>query len=384
MDVQLPVSGSQIWQILELENTTFASKAHAVACDSEGKIYVAGQTSVSPDDDGATRLTIRKYPQEGKDAEWTRHIPQNGDLPLGLSVARGIAIDSTGIIYVVGELDLEDDGGHLWIGKFSSDGLLIADYTDSLAFTRGRAIVIDPTDDNKIYIVGFTEKLNSESGFVAAFDSNLKASKWIEVVDDPTIANNRLFGVTMNSDQDLLISGAYRPGVKKVRALVLKYTAKGAQIWWRAAKSPPEVKDIAFDIDITKDGEIIGIGRQKGNGFEEALWTFRLDKDGDEFVSSVDTGALCGIDGCSVTIDASGNHVFAGASAKFKGASADTLLRKLSPGWLEQLWSKSLDGFDGSQDRSLAVAIDPDGFVYGVGFETKDMKPRWWVGKFNP
>jgi len=382
VDIQLPISGSQLWEWLD--SLAFSSKAHGVASDSTGDIYAVGQTSASLDE-GKTRMTIRKYQGDGGDVLWTRHIPQTGgDVPLGFSVARGLAIDSQDNVYVVGEFDPEDDGGHLWIGKFSSEGLLIAEYIHAIAFTRGRGVVVDPNDDNQIFVVGYSEKLSSESGFISSFDSSLQSSNWSDVVDNQTIANNRLFGLAMNSVGDLIASGAYRPGDDKERALILKYDAKGTQIWWRAANSPPEIKDIAFNIAVTKDDEIIGIGRQKGNGFEEALWTFRLDSGGDNFESTVDTNALCGSDGCSVTIDASGNHVFAGAFSKFKGAQADALLRKLSPQWLNELWSESLDGFDGSQDRSLAVAVDPDGFVYGAGFETKDEMPRWWVGKFNP
>ncbi len=379
VDIQLPISGSQIWQALE--DDSFASKAHGIASDGKGNIYVVGQTAVSQDDDGATRITIRKY-ADGAGALWTRHIPQSGnDVPLGFSVGRGVAIDSTGIIYVIGELDPEDDGGHLWIGKFSSEGLLIAEYTESIAFTRGRAIVIDPTDDNKIFVVGYSEKLSSDAGFIAAFDSKLQ-SLWSRVIGGESIDNNRLLGLAMDSQGQLVAAGVFREGINKRRGLIVKYSPKGDLGWWRAANSPPDAKDTAFSVAITADDEIIGIGQRKDDDFEEALWTFRLNSSGNDFESFVDTNALCGIDGCSVTIDASGNHVFAGALWVVKGA--DALLRKLSPGWLDELWSESLDGFDGSQDRSLAVTIDGDGFVYGAGFETKDMKPRWWVGKFNP
>jgi hypothetical protein len=116
-------------------------------------------------------------------------------------------------------------------------------------------------------------------------------------------------------------------------------------------------------------------------GYPEALWLFRLDSAGNDIGSEVDTDQMCGSNGCALKIDAEDYHVLGGALRLAPGP--DFLVAKKDVDW-EDAWIETYDGYDGTEDRCLGVTADGVGYVYGVGFETKDEVERWWVSKHHP
>ncbi len=386
VNIQLPLSGSHIWEAVD--SSIFASWAHAVTTDSKGDVIVVGRVAVSADP-SKTRIKIHKYRGSDGKTLWEREYPSLADVPnpQGPSVAHGVAVDSDDNVYVVGRYDPNDDGGNLWVGKYTADGVSNSDafYTHPAKDSIGRSIVVDRTHGDRVFIAGIMQKVNSQSGFIAELDLSLDPI-WTKTLKGKDVGyndNNELYGITTDSTGDLVVSGLFWVGQNKYRGLVVKFAPNGEQTWWRAANTPTGSKDVGYGLAIAENDVIIGIGRRATAQFEEALWLYRLDASGMGIGDDVvDEGAMCGQDGCRVAVDQSGNNVIGGAL--FKETEPDFLVKKMNPELDLEFWSEGIDGFDKAQDRSLGVAVDLNGYAYGVGFKTKGGKPRWSVAKFNP
>ncbi len=382
VDIQLPFGGSQIWEAVD--PSVFASWAHAVTTDSKGDVVVVGRVAISGD---ATRTRIKIHKYRGSDGKtlWEREVPSQVEdpAPQGPSVAHGVVVDSEDNVYVVGDLNPDNDGGHLWVGKYTADGVSNPDgfYTHPATNSSGQAIVVDRAHNDRVFVAGIMQKLNSRNGFIAELDPSLDPV-WSDTLNGGQIDNNELYGITVDSTGDLVVTGLFWVGLSKYRGLILKFAPSGEQKWWRAANTPPDTKDVGYGLAIAENDVIVGIGRRASPQFQEALWLYKLDASGNELDTLVDNEAMCGNDGCRVAVDMSGNHVVGGALSTDQ--EPDFLVRKMNSEWSEELWSEAIDGFDKAQDRSLGVAVDKSGFVYGSGFKTKGGKPRWWVAKFNP
>jgi len=376
--IDVPLSSSLVWQVLDPD---FASRAHAVTTDSVGDVIAVGRAAVLGDE-LRTQIIIRKYRASEGDELWERVVP--GTMPIdGFSVAHGVAVDRHDNVYVVGDYNPDDDGGHLWIGKFAPDGLPIGkDFVHPLPFTFGHGIAIDTTGtEDRVFVDGYIENLDHDSGYIAELSLSLKPV-WSDTVEDAAIANNRLYGIAIDSRGDLVFVGSYDVSVTQRRGLVLKYDSKGQQKWWRSTDAKSDTKIVGYSIVLGADDDIVGVGRLANKSFAEALWFFSFDSEGNKVDSLIDVYAVCGTDGCSVAADASGHLLVAGALPKDQGP--DYLVQKVEADWGNNLWSKAVDGFDGDEDRSLGVAADAAGYVYGAGFQTKGGTTRWSVIKFNP
>lgn len=386
LDIQvlLPAGGTQVWQVID-DDATLA-KAHGVAVDPAGDVIVVGFENVSGEP-VPSRMRIRKY--RGSDGEivWERHVPEkNKAAPKGHCVARSVAVDSQGLIYVTGELDLDGQTSHLWVGKYASEGLLLDSYESSVPHSQGNDIALyeEMTDNDKVeatvYVVGHATKPLLTSGILAAFDPDLDPV-WQENSIAVEGVDSILNAVAVGNDGDFVVAGAYGLHLEDTRGYIAKHKPNKATVWWRASNTPATSEDVAYDLGITSDGRISGVGRRMLPGYPEALWLFRLDSAGNDIGSEVDTDQMCGSNGCALKIDAEDYHVLGGALRLAPGP--DFLVAKKDADW-KDAWIESYDGYDGTEDRCLGVTADGVGYVYGVGFETKDDVERWWVSKHHP
>lgn len=142
-------SGNEIWT--RQFGTTYEDHALAVNVDNQFNVYVAGRTdSALP---GQTfegmpfDAFIRKYSSNGTE-EWTDQFGAIGDQ---MDEIRGIAIDSTGDVYVTGAFGPDalvrkynSNGEVLWSRQIG--GGIFADYSQNLSLTK----------NGKLLVAGFT------------------------------------------------------------------------------------------------------------------------------------------------------------------------------------------------------------------------------------
>jgi len=132
--------------------------AHALTIDSNGNIYVAGDTGGDLGGNGNAGVNdafLLKYDSDGT-IQWTRQFGTTDADP-----ANGVAVDANDNIYVVGYTNGDLDGyaavgaSDPFIVIYTSEGTLKKVFQFG-TLERDRAIAVASDADNNIYVTGYT------------------------------------------------------------------------------------------------------------------------------------------------------------------------------------------------------------------------------------
>lgn len=291
--------------------------AYGVAVDSEGNIAVVGDHT----DGAVTQAFTLRFAQEG--------IRYSAKLRGPGTHARDVAIASDDSMAIVGFEDLPGDGARALVWTFNADGTPRTETpykVPEMTRTLARGLVLDPDDDQRIYVVG---------------------SAWIAEGD----ARSFILGVD-----------------------------GGALMWQRPQIGDP--KEAAYGVALSAKEELVVVGRRTANNGLITLRKFDATS-GDELESShFDATARCSEDGCGLAVDSSGNLLISGAIYDAKTQS-DVLVKKFGPQQFKTKWS-SFSDLEGGDDLSYAVSVDAVGYVYAAGMVTSEGQPYAWASKINP
>jgi len=167
----------------------------AVAVDSSGNIYLAGNAIVDPSTEQATALLVKLNPQ-ATEYLYVRYL--GGSL---FDSARAIAVDSVGNAYVAGTTASPDfpvtSGGNLgtaptgindrrsFIAKFDPNGeLLFSDLVGGSAFSDVQAVAVNASGQVIVSGVSYTSGFPSTPGAYSVSDSSNGHLYLVEL--DPT------------------------------------------------------------------------------------------------------------------------------------------------------------------------------------------------------
>lgn len=138
-----------------------STTAHGVTVDSDGNVYVAGETTGNLDGNtrtGATDFFITKYNSSGV----KQYTKQMGAAAGTTTVANGVTVDASGNVYVAGYTSGNLDGNtragtnDYFLAKYSSAG--VKQYTKQVGITgkstKGNSVAIDAIGN--VYVAGQT------------------------------------------------------------------------------------------------------------------------------------------------------------------------------------------------------------------------------------
>ena len=188
-------------------------EGRGVALDSSGYVYVAGEFLT---DSQVDCLIMKLDPADGSPIWGEKIGGANADY------AYDIAIDSMDYIYVVGEngstsstfiLKLDTDGGMIW-GIIWKIGALD---------TEGRAIAVDQNGD--IYIAGSTQ--SPSDIFVAKFDK-YGVLRWARIWDSG--GDDEAYSITVDSGHVYVVGSTDGFG-SRLSALIIAFDQNGELAW---------------------------------------------------------------------------------------------------------------------------------------------------------
>ncbi|OPY68687.1 MAG: Beta-propeller repeat protein [Syntrophorhabdaceae bacterium PtaU1.Bin034] len=323
-------SGMKQWT--KLLGTSVDEEATSVAVDSSGYIYVTGYTDGNLDGQanaGKDDIFIAKYDGAGT-KQWVQVFGTPGN-----EWANGIAVDSSGYIYVTGYTDGNLDGqanagkDDILVGKFDTSGTrqwvsLLGTAVEDVA--NGIAV-----DDTGLYITGWTAgNLDGQTNaggkdiFVAAYTQQ-GTKQWVQLLGTATDdAGNAIslvpggIGITGYTGNNL--DGQTNAGGKDI--FVAAYTQQGTKQWVRLIGS-------------NKDDSGKGIA---------------LDLNGNSYIAGYTWGDVGGAISCSGTGNAGKDDIF---------------IVKYDPSGVEQ-WTRLLG--TAASDGASALALDIYQNSYIVGY----------------
>ncbi|MDY6834604.1 MAG: SBBP repeat-containing protein [Chloroflexota bacterium] len=301
--------GTQLWAMTYDGSGNDADVARAMALDETGYIYIAGFTvSATTDID---YLTI-KYDCSDGTQMWVRTY-DNAVVSQSDEVY-AIAIDSSGDVYVTGTSDGDSTSGDYATVKYSSSGVeqWVQRYDGAASeFDRARAMVVDSSGD--VYVTGHTRGNDGKDDCVTVKYDTDGNEQWVQVYDGDIAKHHVGRGIAMYGDECIYIVG-YGVGVDdKNDCIVIKYNSSGTEQW-----------SARYD------------GDTGGDHYGDALV---VGGDGNVCVVGSGEGVSGDSDYIAVMYDADGND----------------------------LWDMEYDGLGGN-DYAQSVAIDGEGNIYVTGF----------------
>ena len=216
--------------------------ANGVATDSSGNVYVTGGTKGGLDGNtsaGNTDLFVVKYSSSGT-KQWTKQLGSSG-----LDSANGVAIDSSGNVYVTGVtfggLDWNTSAGanDLFVVKYNSSGT--KEWTEQLGsassdFANGVA-----TDSSgNVYVAGVTYggldgNSNEDNAdlFVVKYNSS-GTKQWTKQLGTSSDGFDEARGVATDSSGNVYVTGFTYGGLDGTNAgsadiFVVKYNSSGTK-----------------------------------------------------------------------------------------------------------------------------------------------------------
>ncbi|HEY9645832.1 MAG TPA: SBBP repeat-containing protein [Chroococcidiopsis sp.] len=228
-------SGTSVWE--KTIDASFIDAASSLAVDAQGNIYVAGLIDGTPEISIGigvipavpTKAFIAKYDSSGN---VVNGFGTNGivryDSTAGSEAASGIAIDSTGRVYITGvqgatlnpaNLDNPLSGGDAFVARFNgTTGAIDNTWTKTLSsggsqdYARGIAIFGD-----NVYITGNTDgtlpgqsTAGGTDGFVAKY-SITGSSSWVKQFGTAGLDESQ--GITVDSSGRIIVVGETTGGL---------------------------------------------------------------------------------------------------------------------------------------------------------------------------
>ncbi len=331
--------------------TSAHDDGRSIALDAEGNIYVTGYTGGDLDGNtsaGGPDIPLVKYDSSGI-RRWTRQLGTQGN-----DYGEGVAIDSSGDVYVTGGTDGSLDGNtsaggtDIYVAKYDATGAKL--WTRQVGTENndyGNDIAVD--NSGNVYVTGWT--------------------------------GGNLDGTTVVTGDDFFI---------------LKYDASGTLQWKKQYGTA--VNDYAYGIDVDTAGNVYVTGDTGGdmdgnvNAGGADIFAVRLNSSGVEQWTG-QFGAAGNEGGVSVAVDASGNVYVAGSTAgdldgNTSAGGTDAFVVKYDSAGTRQ-WTRQFGTAD--DDEGKGVAVDQDGNVYVTGPTAGGLDGNAGAGaadlflvKFNP
>ncbi len=348
-----PVQGGVVFQ------TTWGGRnsdvAQSVAIDSSGNIYVTGYTSSFGI---GTHLFLLKFDQTGN-LTWQR-LWQGSQNDFG----KGVAVDKSGNVYVVGYTSSFGAGGNdVLLLKFDPSGNLIWQRTwGGASEDLGQGIAIDSSGN--IYLTGFTYSTPSAqpNAILLRFNStgNLVWQRtW------GRSSGNLGQGVAVDSGGNVYVTGSTLTSkTGNMDAFILKFTAGGALSWqetWNGTGSDSAGYGVA--VDPYNNSYVTGYTQSFGAGGDDAF-IIKLGPAGNLIWQKTWGGSETDI-GQAISIDILGYIYVAGTSQSFNPGHSNVFLLDLDGGgglrW-ETVWGGS------GSDAAYGVTAAPSGYGIVTGY----------------
>jgi uncharacterized delta-60 repeat protein len=328
-----------------------ADFGYAIAVDSSGNVYVTGQ--INSQGAGSADVLITKYDTSGT-IQWQRILGGGGN-----DYGYGIAVDSSGNVYVTGRTNSQGAGGFdVLITKYDTSGTIqwqrrlggsSSDY--------GQGIAVDSSGN--VYVTGYTA---SPSGgvqndvLIAKYDTS-GTIQWQRTLGD--VDSDEGYGIAVDSSGNVYVAGI---ATSAINVLIAKYNTSGTIQWQRRLGAG---SDYGRGIAVDSSGNVYVTGQinSQGAGGTDVLIT-KYNTSGTIQWQRTLGGSISDV-GLGIAVDSSGNVYVTGWTNSQGAGGTDVLITKYDTSGTIQ-WQRRLGG--SSNDYGQGIAVDSSGNVYVTGY----------------
>ncbi|MBL9106235.1 MAG: hypothetical protein JNL82_35255 [Myxococcales bacterium] len=370
-------SGSELWTEYYGGEDAGNARARGVAIDPSGNVVVVGQEFVVGQN---ANVWVRKYTPDG-DVLWSRAWdgPSSGD-----DIAHAVAIDqANGEIVLTGEQYQAGEGADIFVARLAPDGETMWQITNpGNGFGDvGLGVAIDP--EGKIAVTGSEYKgIGLDNVWTRLMQSD-GAEIWTDVFD-ANLGNDRGNAVAFNLDGDVVVAGSIYVPIGLADLWLRKYSKADGKVIWTRSSDHMAGNDMWHAIAIDSDGEIGLVGEVYEVAGLSAIIAAKYNASGSKlWINYQDSDGGDNDIGHGVAFSADGSLVAVGEEYTANDFARAWVRKYDSTG--AELWTQIHDGQDSGNDIAWAVAVDAAGHVYAAGEEyAVGQFAEVWLRKFAP
>lgn len=301
-------SGIQQWAARYNGPANYWDWATAIAVDNMGNVYVTGQSSATWGQMDFDFATI-KYSPEG-DTLWVRRYNGVGNFS---DVARAIAVDDSGNVYVTGSSAENSQPPYMTrfkTIKYNSlgDVVWMADYFYQLG-DGGTPLAISLDHAGNVYVTGVSYSFASGGDFATIKYNASGVEQWVRRYNGPTNGYDQPWAMAVDSSGNVFVVGYYGFGD---RGVVIKYSTEGVEEWV-AHTSVTGVGE--FDMTIDDFGNIYITGKCNTPQTYDDIVTIKYDPSGvEQWVRQYNGTGNHHEYSNAIVVDGTGNVYIAGES----------------------------------------------------------------------
>jgi hypothetical protein len=309
-------SGTLQWQRLLSSTIGSVLRGLALATDSSDNVIAVGYAPIQISGNQTSGVLIAKYNSSGV-LQWARTLNQEGTSNRN-EYGYGVAVDSLDNIYVCGEAGNSSYGStDCLIAKYDSSGniqwqKLLGDQY-SATEDRFRGITVDSSDN--IYVVGHSQKhTNNDDTIIAKYDTsgNLVWQKYIQ-----NGAKGRSIDTDSSGNVYVLSENLRDVGEGGSDFYIAKFDSSGNVEWQRALGGANNDESFSLRLDPSDNLYIGGTTRSpSSNTYTQGL-LFKIPTDGSM------VGTYGGLTYQSVSLNA-GSSTLQDRIADFRDSAADS------------------------------------------------------------
>lgn len=323
--------------------------ATGLAVDSSGSVYVTGQ-SYGGSAAGFDILTL-KYSSAGN-LFWQAVYADSGAT---LEEPRALALDAGGNLYITGiskndivTIRYSPAGDTLWARRRAAPG-----------FDEPAALTFDAAGD--LYVAG-----TSQNDFLLLKYAPSGELRWNHSYNGAGSSTDFAAALGFDPSGRVYLAGSANGGASGSDFAVVAYDTAGNFLWDFSYNGPGNSTDLLQSLALDDSGYIYIAGQSFSTNFGYDFTALKLDADGDSvWCRRYNSPANQADVASSIVTDPSGRIYAAGWSVQ-DGLDFDFVALRYHPDG-RTLWDEHYDGAAGGNDLIRALTPDDSGFVYAVG-----------------
>jgi len=329
-------------------------------------VYVAGN---SPGDTSANDITTIKYDSAGQQ-QWVQRYNGPGNSDDGTNGTDAIAVDSSGNVYVAGWSAGEQNTDYVVI-KYNSNGdQQWAQRYNGLGNGYDAPYGIALDSSGNVYVTGSSTGDGTGSDYTTIKYNNDGQQQWVQSYNGPGNSYDAAQALAVDASGNVYVTGFSTGKTGTGDCGTIKYDTAGNQQWVKIYDGPANGTDYGNSIAVDGSGNVYVTGSSAGSETNGDYLTLKYDSSGQQQWASTYSSAGNNVDeGRSVGLDGSGNIYVTGvlAYSEGKAASDDWGTIKYSSSGAQQ-WVQVYNGPDNIADEAFSIAVDVDGNSYVVGY----------------
>jgi uncharacterized delta-60 repeat protein len=335
---------------------------NAIAVDDSGNVYVTGWSAGTENTD----YVVIKYNSNG-DQQWAERYNGPGN---DYDAPYGVALDSSGNVYVTGTSTGDGTGFDYTTIKFNNNGeqQWAKRYNGSgNGYDAGQALAVDGSGN--VYVTGVSTAQNGLGDCVTIKYDTDGNEQWTKVYDGPTNGTDYGNAVTVDGSGNVYVTGSSEGSETNRDYLTIKYDSAGNQEWAMTYSSAGSSVDEGRSVGLDGSGNVYVTGvlaYSEGKSSTDDWGTIKYNSSGaEQWVRTYNGPAAIADEAWSIAVDSNGNSYVVGYSHGPTSGSDLTSIKYDTDG--VQQWVQAYDSPTHGTDSGFDIAIDSQGNVYVTG-----------------